>query len=89
MIAIKADVTDARRRHKFEEAVEQALPGPQDRDKDELLAAQGGCLHRAERRLDRYLRHVEITQHLVAEQQRYLPQKLTEDVRWRLFIPHQ
>jgi hypothetical protein len=42
VIAIDADMGDARRRHQIEHAFEQAVAGAQDRGEDQLLALEVG-----------------------------------------------
>ncbi|QTK80059.1 hypothetical protein AT6N2_C2447 [Agrobacterium tumefaciens] len=96
MIAINADMGDARRRHKFQHAFQKAIAGTKDGGKNKFFSLENGCLDGFKRRVDGLHRHFKITRHFIAEQRRDFAQQAAEAGRGGFllahdgeFVPHQ
>jgi hypothetical protein len=86
VIAIESDMSDARRRHEFEDALDHSESGPEDRDERELLTGDPLADGSLERRLDSDILEREVGRRLVGHQHRDLVDELLEDLRRRAAI---
>ena len=88
MVAIKPDMRDSRRRHQIEHAFQQSISGAQYGSENQLLALQHRCIHRLHRGFNGLRCQFQIACHLVAKQQRNLPQQPPEGPRRGLLVAH-
>ena len=88
LVAVHAEVADARLRHQPEEALDHPEPGAQDRDHDDVVA-EARAARGLERRGDVDLLQAQVAQRLEADQHRRLAQAAAElAARRRLVAQH-
>lgn len=78
---------DPRRRHQFQQAVDHAQSGAQDRDDRRFAAGQDRCAHGLQRRIDLDMRQWHIPGDLIPHQKGDFLQQGPEHVRRRVLLP--
>ncbi|MNS50263.1 hypothetical protein D3C72_829060 [compost metagenome] len=88
LVAVHADMADARRRDQLDQAIAHAHAGAQHRHDGQLLAGDHRRIQLHQRRVDAARGQRQVARDLVAHQQRDLAQQLAEGARGRFLVAH-